>query len=84
MNKEAQQVDHPSASPPKNGWQTTIQKEMLAEKREPIGHKKTKPKKNIKQLNFYYAKFLEYGFPKDGVESICDIHLEHHPIRMDV
>jgi hypothetical protein len=49
-----------------------------------LGIKGPKKKENSKQLNFCYAKFLEYGFPKDGVESICDVHLEHHPIIMDV
>jgi hypothetical protein len=60
------------------------QKEMLAEKREPIGHKRTKPKRKDKTIKFLLCKVPKIWFPKDGVESICDVHLEHHQIIMDV
>jgi hypothetical protein len=53
-------------------------------KKEPIGHKRTKQKGKHKKLTFCYVKFLKYGFLKDGVKSIWEIHLEHHPIKMDV
>ncbi len=85
MNKEAQQVDHPGASPPKNGWQTTIPKRNVGwKKKNLLGIKWPNKKENIKKLTSCYVKFLKYGFLKDGVKNIWDIHLEHHPIKMDV
>jgi hypothetical protein len=33
---------------------------------------------------FHAFILLENGYLKNGVESIYDIQLEHHPIKMDV
>lgn len=40
-----------------------------------LGIKRSNKKEKFKQLTSYYAKLLENGFPRNGVESICDFHL---------
>jgi hypothetical protein len=31
-----------------------------------------------------WCKILEDGFPRDGVEHFCDVHLQRHPIEMHI
>jgi hypothetical protein len=54
--------------------------------------KKQKNLKNIKRMNkreklgqlaSHCVKFLENDLTQDGVESVCNIYLKHHPIMMD-
>jgi hypothetical protein len=40
--------------------------------------------KKLEQLAAYYTKLLKDGFSKDGVENICDIYLQQHPIKMHI
>jgi hypothetical protein len=35
-------------------------------------------------MAFHCLKLLKCGLSSDGVESICYIHLKHHPIEMDI
>jgi hypothetical protein len=37
----------------------------------------------LRQLALCHTKFLKDGYLENGVEGICDIHLQHHPIGMD-
>jgi hypothetical protein len=49
--------------------------------------KAIKKKNKIKKLGClvsYYSKFLEDGLMPHGVESVCNVYLKHHPIRMGI
>jgi hypothetical protein len=37
-----------------------------------------------RKLGSYYMKLLEDGLTQNGVEGVCDVHLKHHLIRMDI
>ncbi len=43
-----------------------------------------KKKKEIKLgcLTSCYSKFLEDGLVPYGVESVCNVYLKHHPMKM--
>jgi hypothetical protein len=53
------------------------------EKRNMLGIERSNKGKSWNNFS-YCAKLVQDGFSKDGVESICDIHLWHYPIKMDV
>jgi hypothetical protein len=38
----------------------------------------------LKELVFYCSKLLEDGLTWNGVESIYNVYLKHHPIRMGI
>ncbi len=41
-------------------------------------------RKKLKQLTSCCLKFLEDGLTQDGVESICNVYLKQHPIKMGI
>jgi hypothetical protein len=49
-----------------------------------MGIKRPNKRKKLRQLASYHVKLLEDGFPRDGVEHFCDVHLQHHPIEMRI
>jgi hypothetical protein len=41
-------------------------------------------REKLKDLVFYCSKLLENGLTWNGIESIYNVYLKHHPIRMGV
>jgi len=56
---------------------------VVKKKRKHIKHIRIEQKGKVDMAS-YCVMFLEDGSPRDGVESICDIHFQHHPIKMDI
>jgi hypothetical protein len=48
---------------------------MVEKERNLLGLKNLNKKEKLKQLATYHTKFLENGYPRNGVEGICDVHL---------
>ncbi len=44
----------------------------------------TNKREKLRELVFYYLKFLEDGLTWNGVENIYNVYLKHHPIRMGI
>jgi len=49
-----------------------------------MGIERPNKREKLKQLASCCAKLLEDGFPRNGVEHFCDVHLQHHPIEMHI
>jgi hypothetical protein len=47
-----------------------------------MGIKRPNKRKKQRQSASCCVKLLEDGFPTNGVEHFCDVHLQHHPIEM--
>jgi hypothetical protein len=56
---------------------------MIERKRNLKAIKKINKRKMLGQLVCRCPKFLKHGFTQDGVESIYNIYLKHHLIKMD-
>jgi hypothetical protein len=50
--------------------------------KEPKSHKKIEQKEKLWQLAPCCPKLLEDGLTQDGAENVCNVYLQHHPIRM--
>jgi hypothetical protein len=57
---------------------------VVGKKGNLMGIKGPNKRKKLRQLVSCGAKRLEDGFPRDGVEHFCDVHLQHHPIEMHI
>jgi hypothetical protein len=50
-----------------------------------MGHKRTTYEKyELKQLFIYNMQLLKYNLMGNNVESICNVYLQHHSIRMNI
>jgi hypothetical protein len=38
----------------------------------------------LKQLPAYTTQLLEYNLLKNNVEGICNVYLQHHPIKVNI
>jgi hypothetical protein len=48
------------------------------------GIKITNEKYELKQLPTYNTQLLEYNFIRNIDEGICNVYLEHHPIKVNI
>jgi hypothetical protein len=60
-----------------------FKRERRLKKGELVQHRRTEQKEKVDTIGFVPCKLLEDGFLGDD-ENICNIHMYHHPIRMDV
>jgi hypothetical protein len=68
----------------KDKKELSFMKMMTKEQKQLMGIKKTNKKKEQIKMAFYYKKLLENGLMKDKIKCIRHIHLQHHPIGMDI
>jgi hypothetical protein len=81
--KKALQISHLIKCPQKKKWKTKSLKNNDDWKTKELkGHKKTNKEKKLGCLISYYSKFLEDGLVPHGVESVCNVYLKHHPMKM--
>jgi hypothetical protein len=57
---------------------------MIKKQRNLNAIKRTNKKEKLEQLASHYMKFLEDGLIRNGVESVYNVYLKHHPIRMGI
>ncbi len=82
---EALQVDHPIVRPLKKKWPTKpLRKNDDWSTKKIDGHKKNEQRQKVGTTTPHYLKLLEDGIMQDGVESVCNVNLKHHPIKMDI
>ncbi len=57
---------------------------MIEKQRNLNAIKKMKKREKLRQLASHCPKLLEDGFMQNGVESIYNVYLKHHPIKMGI
>jgi hypothetical protein len=44
----------------------------------------TNKREKLRQLPLFSPKFVKNGLMQNSVESICNVNLKHHPIKMGI
>jgi hypothetical protein len=57
---------------------------MIKVEKNPKANKTTNKRKKMEQLTPRCLKLLENDLMQDGVESVCNVYLEHHAIKMGI
>jgi hypothetical protein len=57
---------------------------MTKKQKKIIGHKNNEQKGKIEKLASHHTNLLKDGFMRDGVKCVHHIHLQHHPVEMDI
>jgi hypothetical protein len=57
---------------------------MIEVQRNRKAIKKMEQKEKVVIINPHCLKLLEGGLTRDDVENVCNVYLEHHPIRMGI
>jgi hypothetical protein len=68
----------------KDNKQLSLERMMIKKQGQLLGIKRTNKKEEHRELASYYTKLLEDGLMQDVVKCVCHIHLQHHPIGMDI
>jgi len=66
-----------------NNKQIALRKVMI-KKKELWKIKKIDERYELIQLPTYNTKFLKYNLIRNNVEGICNVYLQHHPIRVNI
>jgi hypothetical protein len=84
QKKTTQKIPLTSINGGLNNKQLTLKGVVIKEKWELRSIKGTNKTYELKQLPTYDTQHLEYNLMGNNVESICNVYLQHHLIKVNI
>jgi hypothetical protein len=57
---------------------------VIKEKKELWGIKQMDKRYKLKQLPICSTQLLEYNHMRNNIKTICNVYLQHHPIKVNI